>query len=122
MKNLKTVAYASTGLALLSMANITHALDVKSGSQASQLVNSQTGFVATLEKWIALLAGLLYFIAVVYGMYGGFQILTASWDEEKVKKGKTTIINAVIGIIVILVVNILIDFVIGLFNTGNVGG
>jgi hypothetical protein len=40
--------------------------------------------------------GLLYFVAVVFALYGGFQILTAAGDEEKVKKGKTTLINAVI--------------------------
>ena len=43
----------------------------------------------------------LWVIAVWFIIYAGFLILTAGWDEEKVKKWKTIIIQAVIWIIVI---------------------
>ena len=59
--------------------------------------------------------GFLGLVAIAFAMYGGFQILTAGWDDEKVKKGKTTLINALLGIFVILIsytlVNWLIDWV-----------
>jgi hypothetical protein len=45
-------------------------------------------------------------------IYGGFQILTAGWDDEKVKKGKTTLINALLGIFVILISWTLVDWII----------
>ncbi len=40
-------------------------------------------------------------IAVIYIIYAGFIILTAAWDEEKIKKTKTTILHVIIWIILI---------------------
>jgi len=48
--------------------------------------------------WVLAIAGM---IAVLFLIYGGFLYLTAGGDAERVTKAKTTIINAVIGIIVI---------------------
>jgi hypothetical protein len=53
-------------------------------------------------------------------LYGGFQILTAGGDEEKVKKGKTTLIQAVIGLIVIFLASNIIRWVIGLGTGGTI--
>jgi len=43
----------------------------------------------------------LYILAVAIVVYAGFLILTAAWDEEKVKKAKNIIIYAIIGLVVI---------------------
>lgn len=48
--------------------------------------------------WILLIAGA---IAVIFLIYGGIQYLTAGGNPEQATKAKTTIVNAVIGIIVI---------------------
>jgi type IV secretory pathway VirB2 component (pilin) len=77
-----------------------------------------SSFITTLDNILGYLIGLLYFVAVVFALYGGFQILTAAWDEEKVKKGKTTLINAVIGLVVIFLASIIVRWVISL--SGNV--
>lgn len=71
-------------------------------------------FIDTLDNILGYLVGLLYFIAVVFALYGGFQILTAGGDEEKVKKGKTTLIQAVLGLIVIFLASSIITWIIGL--------
>lgn len=49
-------------------------------------------------NWILIIAAM---IAVLYLIFGGVTYLTAGGDAEKVTKAKTTIINSVIGIIVI---------------------
>ncbi len=54
----------------------------------------------------------LYLIAVVYGLWWGFNILTAAWDEEKVKKWKTIIIHAIIWLVVIWLVWSIINWVV----------
>ncbi len=54
----------------------------------------------------------LYLIAVVYWLWGGFNILTAGWDEEKVKKWKTIIIHAIVWLIVIWLVGSVIQWVV----------
>lgn len=49
--------------------------------------------------WKAL--GFLWILAVIYLIYWGFMILTASGDENKVKKGKTILFQALLGLVVI---------------------
>lgn len=44
--------------------------------------------------------GFVTIIAVGYVLWAGFQLVTAGGDEEKMKKSKTTIIQVVIGIVV----------------------
>lgn len=56
----------------------------------------------------------LALVAVAYGIWGGFQIITAGGDEEKVKKGRTILIQVVIGIIVIWLAGSIVKWVIGL--------
>ena len=54
--------------------------------------------VRRIIGWILLIAGI---VAVIYLIYGGYQYLTAGGDPERATKAKTTIINAIIGIIII---------------------
>jgi hypothetical protein len=50
-------------------------------------------------------------LGVCYGIWGGFQIVTAGGDEEKVKKGRTIIIQVIIGLVVIFLANSIIQWV-----------
>ena len=54
----------------------------------------------------------LYLVAVVYALWGGFNILTAGGDEEKVKKGKTVLIQAAIGLVVIFLASSIVNWVV----------
>src|SRR3989304_274942 len=49
-------------------------------------------------EWVLIIAG---FVAVLFLLYGGFLYLTAGGNAEAVTKAKTTIVNAVIGVVVI---------------------
>jgi hypothetical protein len=56
----------------------------------------------TVQKYIARILQFLYIIATIYWIYWWFLILTAGEDkEENVKKWKTIIIQALVGIVVI---------------------
>lgn len=112
--NIKNKVYAAAGLSLLAI-NQVSAINVKSTKQVTTWDNGQNGdFITTLDTMLGYVIGLLYFVAVVFALYGGFQILTAAWDEEKVKKGKTTLINAVIWLIVIFLASIIVNWIISL--------
>jgi Type IV secretion system pilin len=50
-------------------------------------------------------------LGVLYGIWGGFQIVTAGGDEEKVKKGRTIIIQVAIGLLVIFIANSIVQFI-----------
>jgi exosome complex RNA-binding protein Rrp42 (RNase PH superfamily) len=58
-----------------------------------------------IEKIISKLAELAIPIVVIMVLIGGFQIMTAGGNEEKVKQGRSTIWWAVIGYVVILLAN-----------------
>ncbi len=112
MKNLKTLAYSGAGLGLLAFSILnTNAAkfvyDDKNGD-----IWDQRPLNEVIVVWLGYITGFLYLIAVIYGMWGGFNILTAAWDEEKVKKWKTTLINAVIGLVVIFLVSTIIRLII----------
>lgn len=55
---------------------------------------------------------LLYMIAVGFALYGGFQILTAGGEDDKVKSGKKVLVNAVLGLFVIFIASSIVKFVI----------
>jgi hypothetical protein len=58
-----------------------------------------------LTQIISKIAQLAIPIVVIMVLIGGFQIMTAGGNEEKVKEGKSTIKWAVIGYIIILLAN-----------------
>jgi hypothetical protein len=58
-------------------------------------------------------------LALVYGIWAGFQMLTAGGDEEKVKKGRTIIIQVIIGIVVIVLAGSIVKFIVELAVSGS---
>jgi len=102
MKNIiKTTAYSAVALA--SVATTFAAPDYgQTGVKNDFGWNQGTDIKATLSNILTYILGFLSLIAIGFAIYGGFQILTAGWDDDKVKKGKTTLINALIGIFVIM--------------------
>lgn len=64
-----------------------------------------------IQQWVENLLGFLYIAAVLYALYGGFQILTAAGDDEKVSNGKKVIVQALIGLAVIFLAGSIVEFV-----------
>lgn len=57
-------------------------------------------------------------IAVAYVLWAGFQILTAGGDDDKVKSGRKTIIQVIIGIVVMWIGYALVTWVINALVNG----
>ncbi len=114
MKNILKLGLAGI---VATQAQLVSAIAVDT-TRATTAWDNGTGwnFIQTLDNLLGYLVGLLYFVAVVFALYGGFQILTAGGDEEKVKKGKTTLIQAVIGLVVIFLASNIIRWVITLWT------
>jgi len=122
MKNLlKNFGLGFMG-AMLIMLNETAmaAIDIKKTSTAGNASNDNSSFITVVENLITYIIGLLYFVAVAFGLYAGFQILTASGDEEKVKAGKSTMINVAIGIVVIFLSSVIVNWLMSLVSSGTV--
>ena len=76
-------------------------------------------FITNIGAFIMWIAGAL---ALGYLIYGGILYITAGGDAEKATKGRTAIINAVIGIVVVLMALIIINWVRGVAETnGTIG-
>ncbi len=99
MNKIKKSLYTASWLTLLAINNA-----VNAGGFWEDKVNlpwAKSDIATTIQSFLTFIATFLSLIAVIFIVYAGFSILTAWGDDEKVKKWKTTIINAVIGLVVI---------------------
>lgn len=82
--------------------------------------SSVTNVIVTVIK---LLLGLAGAVAVLFVIIGGFQYVTSAGSPEGAKKGKTTLVNAIIGIIIIVLSYVIITVISNLVSSGgSVGG
>ncbi|MBT3539385.1 hypothetical protein HOF40_01105 [Candidatus Parcubacteria bacterium] len=84
-----------------------------------EILLSGTDIRIVIVKIIRAVLGLLGIITVSLIIYAGFLIMTSGGNEEKVAKGKKTMINAVVGLIVIFTAFAIVQFVIN--SLGGVG-
>ena len=75
------------------------------------------GFIGRLIKAILGLSGS---VALLMFVWGGFQYLWSGGDPKKVEKGKETLKNAVLGIVIIFFSYTLVNTIIKILATGAV--
>ena len=80
------------------------------------LQNGGTDLVTTADNILGFVIGLFYFIAVVFGLYAGFIILTGAGEEEKMKKWKNIFIYVIVGLIVIFLASQIVRWVIWILS------
>ena len=85
-------------------------LNTAAGS--TELPQGTTDLKATIGTIIQVFLGFLGVLAVVIIIYAGFVWMTAGGDDGKVGKAKKLIINATIGIVIILAAYIITSFII----------
>lgn len=85
--------------------------DPSSGLNCSSTdVNS---FIRLVINW---LLGIAFGVAVLFLIIGGFWYITSAGNEETAEKGKGTAINAIIGIVIIILSYVIINVVAGLVS------
>lgn len=109
-KILKNSAYAAAWTALIAL-NSANALDIGQWKVDPRLEGSWNSADIVIQNWVATITNFLYLIAVIVILWAGFQILTAAWDEEKTKKWKTIIIQAVVWLLVIFIASSIVNFI-----------
>lgn len=78
---------------------------------------STTNVSQLIGKILNIVLGIVGLIAVLFLVWGGFQYITSAGDEEKVKSAKGTMINALIGVVVVILAYALVRVV-----TNAIGG
>ena len=69
-------------------------------------------FSNTVINIINAVLGVIGLVAVVFVVYGGFLYLTSAGDSAKVKKGKETLMYALIGLVIVGLAYAIVNFVI----------
>lgn len=76
----------------------------------------------TIGKIIGAFLTLMGAIFLILIIYGGFKWMTAGGDSENIKKAQQIIRNAVIGLAIVLLANVITHFVlIGIIGAASVG-
>lgn len=75
---------------------------------SNQGASSVVLIITSVIKILLLLAGS---IAILFIIIGGYQYLTSGANPDGAKKGKTTVVNALIGIIIIVLSYVLVTVV-----------
>ena len=116
MNTLKKVAFTSVALVTTAdqalAAGFGQTQNINSGLKA----RGDESLTDSIQKIINYLIGFLGLIALVLALYGGFLMLTAAGDEEKVKKGKTILMQAAMGILVIFLAAGIVQLIFAAFS------
>lgn len=65
---------------------------------------------------VAMVLGIVGYVAIALVMWGGIQYMTAQGDPGKVAKGKKTIMNALIGLIIVMSASIISGSISGIVS------
>ena len=99
---------------LLVWLNSSNAEIIANTATVNQGIRTDGTADTVIQTWLSNLLGFLYLAAVLIAIWGGFNILTAAGDEEKVTKWKTILIQAMLWIVVIFLAGSIIDWLITL--------
>ncbi len=84
------------------------------GIAGSTSLTGPNGLIFNVVDTLLMVAGA---IAVLFLIVGGFWYITSAGNEEQAEKGKTAVVNAIIGVIIIVlsyvIINVVANFVAG---------
>ena len=101
-------------LAVSAQINRNFACDPTTGMNCQN--TSVNGLIRTVINWLLAIA---FGLAVLFLIIGGFWYITSAGNEETAEKGKSTAINAIIGIIVIILSYVIINVVSGMVSNSS---
>ena len=128
IKKYQSYAYYIVAMTITAVTSPSHVLAISSGDLNNNLIpiiipeGSSTGTAiltntaVTVINLILLIAGIL---AVIYLIYSGILYITAGGDTGKAEKGRTGIVNAIIGLVIISAAYLLVRFVGGAISGAN---
>ena len=109
MNTIQKIGFTAIGL-LSTTASTFAAISWGSDKVSSSLKWSEATADSAVQTLIGNFMMFLALIGVCYGLWGGFQIVTAGGEEEKVKKGRTILIQVLIGLVVIFLANSIVQW------------
>ncbi len=125
LKNINWLNVAKVALAaviILAPAAVTYAqLPTNIGTTAG-LRRDETSFSQLVTFVINIMLGIAFVVAVLFLIIGGFQYITSAGNEEAAEKGKGTVVNALIGIVIIILSYVMVNVVSNLVGKSGTSG
>lgn len=110
--NMKKIISSIIWLSLLSINYVNAAINTWLNKIDTNIRWTDDSVDIAAQKLITNFIIFLSIIAVIYALYWWFLILTAWWKEDNVKKWRTIIVQALIGLVVIWLANSIITWLI----------
>ncbi|MGE4443874.1 MAG: hypothetical protein AB7E37_02700 [Candidatus Altimarinota bacterium] len=116
MDAIKKTSYGVAGVVLSSMASLSAfaqsdtTFGVNKASTTGQNLENRP-LSEAVQYYVNFLMTFLYLIAVLYALWGGFLILTAGGEDDKVTKGKTILIQGGLGLLVIWLAGTIVKWI-----------
>lgn len=110
------------------MPGIVFADQVSTGLQGSGIksyfgfggINSATSVTQLIGQIIKLLLTIGGAIAVLFVIIGGYWYITSAGNEEQAEKGKNTLVNAIIGVVLITLAYVIINVIVNQVSSGTI--
>ncbi|HSX08472.1 MAG TPA: hypothetical protein VLG11_06300 [Candidatus Saccharimonadales bacterium] len=77
------------------------------------------GIVTTIVNYLSIIVGLL---AVIMLIYGGLKYITSGGDSSKAASARSAIVYAVIGLVIVALAQVIVQFVLTKANPANTTG
>lgn len=87
---------------------VNYALGGGAGNCDGYQISSVWGWVYTIVNWVLIAVGIL---CVVFIIIGAVKFITSGGDPEKTKSGRNTIMYAVIGLVIAILANVIVQIV-----------
>jgi len=119
---LAAAAFLFLPLAALAQNNVQSGLSgisslfPSAGIAGSQTLTGTNGLIYNVILALLTIAGAL---AVLFLIIGGFWYITSAGNEEQAEKGKSTLVNAIIGIIIIVLSFVIITVIANFVGGGS---
>jgi len=125
VKILKLFGYLGfAGIAILLFTNIkdVYAVDLGTNFVTNTIDFATADPRVAIMELVRLALTFLGIIAVVMVMYAGYLWTVSGGNEEKISRAKKTLINAIIGLVIIVSAFVIVNFVIGKLNSSLTAG
>ena len=84
--------------------------DLVDPSKCVPVVHSFNDFLAIGLAFIDIMLYVAGFVAVIFVIYGGFLYLTSQGEPDRTSSAKNTLMNAVIGLVIVLIAITVVTF------------
>src|SRR5882672_286701 len=103
----KPLAMLSLGLAFMGITVTNPAPNL-----FSNLFGSNATFQSIIAQVVDIILGFAGLIAMLYIILGGYQFITSAGNSDQAEKGRKTLTNAIIGLVIIILSFVIIRLVV----------